>query len=72
MSALIEVVVADDGSPCYQVEINGMIIRRHDRWQVEVLLEQFRSGELPPDWYDHPLGSRGVFTDDSPEPDPGV
>lgn len=67
----IEVVISN-GEPCYQVMIAGMAILRHDRWQAELLLEQFRERELPPDWYDHPLGCRSVFCDDDPEPDPGV
>lgn len=71
MSPLIEIVICN-GQPVYQVTLNGMSVRRANRWQAELLLEQFRSGELPPDWYAHPLGCRSAFCDDSDEPDPGV
>jgi hypothetical protein len=70
MHPSIEVVIAN-GEPCYQVVINGMAIRRHDRWQAELLLEQFQADKLPSDWFSHPLGSRSLFDDDA-EPDPGV
>jgi hypothetical protein len=68
----VETVIGEDGQPCYQVTINGHVVRRHDRWQVDTLIEQLYADQLPAEWYAAPLGCRSRICDDSAEPDPGV
>jgi hypothetical protein len=68
----VETVIGADGQPCYQVTIGGQVIRRHDRWQVDTLIEQLYAGELPPEWFAQPLGCRSLLCDSDPVGDPGV
>jgi hypothetical protein len=68
----VETVIGEDGQPCYQVTISGHVVRRHDRWQVDCLLEQLYADQLPADWYVQPLGSRAPIHDTDPVCDPGV
>jgi hypothetical protein len=68
----VEVVIDGNGYRCYQVELAGLIFRRGNRWQVELLLEQYRADALPSDWYAKPLGRRSIVNDTDTEPDPGV
>lgn len=68
----VETIIGSDGQPCYQVVVNGMSITRHDRWQVDLLIEQLYAGELPDGWHDLPLGTRHQLVDTDYVPDPGV